>query len=168
MHILPAETFGSNHDRLVHELPDPPGFKINGDTEQFGTYAVTGDTREDALTSYTCFHEEGWIEAATIHITALTDDKHLGRYIDQDLVKYIEEVLDWYEEVGINPPFYTYLTLFHADGFHFYVDPRDVLSIPNTRRRINTDRFEFGEVRIDSYDADVPSELQKPMFRLWG
>lgn len=170
VHIIPAETFGSDHDRLGSELPDPPGFGRRGHTQQYGDFVLTGDSSgldgEEPFSHYACFHEDGWAEAVTVNIIPKTDDLELSTTIDKDVVAFIEDALDWYEDVGINPPFYTYLTLLNAAEYTMYV-PKDIWG-PDHLREIGTDEFQFGEVVIDRYDADVPGVLRKPLYRLWN
>lgn len=85
--------------------------------------------------------------------------------MDSDIVAFLEDALDWYQDVSINPPFYTYLTLLNADEYTIYVPKR--IWGPDHRREIGSDVFQFGEVRIDQFDVDVPVVLRKPLYRLW-
>lgn len=169
VHMIPAEAFGSDHDRLGSELPDPPGFRWRGYTQQYGDSVITGDNNglngENPFESYACFHEDGWAEAVTVGILTDTDDLELTTMIDKYIVDFVEDALDWYAEVGINPPFYTYLTVLNAAEYTIYV-PRPMWG-PHNRRTIGHDVFQFGEIRIDRYDTDVPAVLRKSLYRLW-
>lgn len=169
VHMIPAEAFGSDHDRLGSNLPDPPGFRWRGYTQQYGDFVITGDNSglngEAPFESYACFHEDGWAEAITVGIHTSTDDLELTTMIDKYIVDFVEEALDWYAGVGINPPFYTYLTVLNAAEYTIYV-PKSMWG-PDNRRAIDHDVFQFGEVRIDRYDTDVPAILRRPLYRLW-
>jgi hypothetical protein len=169
VHLIPAETFGSDHDRLGSNLPDPPGFGRSGHTQQYGDFVLTGDHNgldgEEPFTHYSCFHEDGWAEAVTTNIIPRTDDLELSTTMDSNIVAFVEDALDWYQDVGINPPFYTYLTLLHADEYTIYV-PKQIWG-PDHRREIGSDVFLFGEVRIDQFGVDVPAVFRKPLYRLW-
>jgi len=169
VHLIPAEAFGSDHDRLGSNLPDPPGFGWSGNTQQYGDFVLTGDPDgldgEEPFTHYSCFHEDGWAEAVTTNIIPRTDDLELSTTMDSDIVAFVEDALDWYQDVGINPPFYTFLTLLNAEEYTIYV-PKQILG-PDHRREIGSDVFQFGEVRIDQFDVDVPMVLRKPLYRLW-
>ncbi|WP_336346196.1 hypothetical protein [Halalkalicoccus ordinarius] len=169
VHMIPAEAFGSDHDRLGSELPDPPGFRRSGYTQQYGDFVITGDNNglngENPFTSYACFHEDGWAEVVTVDILPQTDNPELTTMIDKYVVDFVEDALDWYAEVGINPPFYTYLTVLNAAEYTIYV-PKPIWG-PHNRREIGDDVFRFGEIRIDRYDTDVPTILQQPLYRLW-
>lgn len=170
VHIVPAETFGSDHDRLGSELPDPPGFGWRGHTQQYGDFVLTGNSSglngEDPFIHYACFHEDGWAEAITVDILPNTEDLELTTTIDKVVVEFIEDALDWYEDVEINPPYYTYVTLLNAAEYTINV-PKNLWGLDH-RREIGSDEFLFGEVRIDRYVTDVPAVMRKPIYRLWN
>ncbi|QLG62031.1 PDDEXK family nuclease [Halorarum salinum] len=170
IHIIPAETFGSDHDRLGSDLPDPPGIGGKGRTEQYGDFVLTGSNfglnGDDPFRYYACFHEEGWAEAVTVDIIPRTDDLELTTTIDKIVIEYIEDALDWYEDVGIAPPYYVYVTLLNAADYTIFVPNR--ISGPLNRREIGSDEFQFGDVIIDRNDVDVPAFMRKPMYRLWN
>lgn len=170
VHIIPAEAFGGDHDRLGADLPDPPGFGQRGHTQRYGDFVLTGDSRaldgDEPFTHYSCFHEDGWAEAVTVNIVPKTDALELLPNIDRYLVDFLEDALDWYQGVGINPPFHTYLSLLNAAAYTTYVPDR--VWGPDCRREIGSDVFRFGEVVIDRLDEDVPGLLRKPIYRLWS
>lgn len=59
--------------------------------------------------------------------------------IDKYIVDFVENALDWYAEVGINPPFYTYLTVLSAAEYTIYV-PKQIPGLLN-RWEIDHDTF---------------------------
>jgi len=172
VHMIPATAFGSDHDRLGSELPFPPIFGRNrGRSEQYGDFVISGSSdglyEDEPFTHYACFHEDGWAEAVmTHHCMAGTEEPTLSTCNDVYIVDFIEGALEWYSDVGIYPPFYTYTTLLDAAEYTMYVP--NPISGPHNRRKIGTDEFRFGNVTLENYDADIPALFRKSLYRLWN
>ncbi|QCS44743.1 hypothetical protein [Natrinema versiforme] len=170
VHIIPAETFGNDHDRIGTNLPEPPGLTRGGYPNWYGDCVLTGNNDalkgEQPFTHYSCFHEDGWAEAITTYLIRDPDEQELRITIDKKVNTFLEDALDWYREVGISPPFTIYVTLLDAAEYTMGVPKR--MWTPDMHRKFRSDVFTFGEVRIDSYDADVPQVMRKPLFRLWN
>lgn len=170
VHLIPAETFGSDHNRVGTDLPEPPGFRWSGHTEWFGDFVQTADSSgqydDEPFLHYSCFHEDGWAEAINVTMVPKSGEKELLTTIDESIVDFVEDSLDWYREVGISPPIQVYLTILNASDYTIRVP--DGIWGPDHQREIGTDEFQFGEVTVETLDADVPELLRKPLDRLWS
>lgn len=170
VHMIPAETFGSDHNRAGSDLPPPPGFGRKGHTENFGDFVLNADSKalydDEPFHHYSCFHEDGWAEAITVNNVPKTGEGELSTTIDKDGVQFVEDALEWYQDVGIAPPFRTFLTLLNA-GEHTIRVPDNVWG-PDHLREIGTDEFRFGDIVIEQFNPDVPEILRKPLYRLWN
>ena len=170
IHLIPAEALASSMDRLAADLPDPPFIgRRRGRTDKFGSYIASTrqlDSSQDSpYEAYACFHEDGWSEAVTTKIATSTEEPRLRSQIDQIVVEYIEKAIEWYQDVGVNLPIYAFLTLFDAENYTMYIP--DKIWGPDRPRPVNEPVFRLGDATIESYEADIPYLLRKPLYRLW-
>ena len=171
IHIIPAEAFSNPEDRLAADFSDPPF--INGRPQTIekrgdciAATRFSSSDENDSYDSYTCFHEDGWSEAVTIKITALSEtESSILTKIDKVIVGYVEEAIEWYQQENFNPPFYVFTTILFGGDFTLRVPDRVVG--PSRTRVLGDDVFTMGDVTISRYDQSIPESLRKPLYRLW-
>lgn len=172
IHMVPAETFGSQHNRLGSELPKPPLLRNErGASDQFGDCVITGSSLgingEGSFDHYVCFHEDGWGEAITVRTTTASEKPQLSSFNDLMIVEFLQDAVQWYQETDIHPPFEIYITLLDAAEYTISV-PERVWPGPRNRREMMTDEIQIGRVTLESYDDSVTDLLRKPLYRLWN
>lgn len=167
IHLVPVEAFSSSISRSVTELPDIPSLgRYDRYTDRYGHYLINGSNDEqDLFSEYTCFHEDGWAEAITTHTWAKSEESRLLSTIDKTSVEFVQKAISWFQEVNLRPPFFVYLTLIDASDYKIATHPR--ISSPHRMRPVGTDEFRLGNVRLDTYDADVPMMLHDSLDSLW-
>lgn len=166
IHVVPAETFGSDERRSLDGLPKLPLINdARGSTEKYGRYIVNERVSDDdTLSSYTCAHEDGWVEAVTIETWAGSEEPKLTTTIGRMVINFVRDVLGWYQKLGVNLPLFVYITLIDAAEFGMYQDKHHH---GLKSRKLGEDELQLGNVQIDSYDEDIPNKLREPIDRLW-
>lgn len=166
-HIVPAETFDSSKKRSMDDFPLLP--LIGGDrgsTEKYGRYIINGRSSEDGETfyNYTCAHEDGWVEAASVRTWAGSEEPKLTTTIGKMAINFVRNTLNWYQEMNTNLPFFVYLTLIDGGEYEMY---RNAHHHGLQSRKIGEDELRLGDVKIRSYNEDIPLKLRKSINRLW-
>ena len=172
VHIIPAESVSSPPDRIATELPDPPKFTFRpAGAQRFGDFVLTAPYQEfedDEFSEYVYLDADGWIEAVT---TRLVDDRYdapvLSLYIDEKIVELVERILEVYEKAEILPPFYVYLSVFHADKYGISA-PKTIHIEATNPRPLGDDEIKLGRSVLESYDTDIPAALRRPFYLLWN
>jgi hypothetical protein len=171
VHVLPAEATSTSNDRIARDLPDPPAFiRERSTTESFGDLVITSMAREltrGEFSEYVCLHADGWVEAVTTRLAVDRDgeEKKFIHTIDEKVVDLVERVLIAYEEAGIVPPFYVYITV--LGGGEYIIRKPDRIVGPASLRPLGDDEVRLNRVRLKGYEADVPFELRRSLGQLW-
>lgn len=170
IHVIPQEAIDEHHDRFADELPDPPRFeKRDGFAQVRPKVKITENNRRahsgDDRERYTAIHRDGWTEGLLTAFRYHSDPVFQTR-VDQLLINFVRTALSTFNEEGIYPPYYVFITILDANDCR--------ISVPKKMRRRVTEENSFGKdeirlnrVRIDDPEIDVPVVMRRALFQLW-
>lgn len=170
MHVIPQEAIDDHHDRFADELPNPPQFEKRDSFAQVKPKVkITENNRRshdgEGRERYTAIHRDGWAEGM---LTGLYYDStaELRTGSDRLLVNFVQTALNMFEEEGIYPPYYVYITI--LDGANTRIRMPNRLGNPFKKGdTFGKDEIRLNRVRIDDPDVDVPMKMRRSMFQLW-
>jgi hypothetical protein len=171
VHLIPVSSFRSRQLFDVATMPNlatqfPPmgtsgwDHRLNLD----GHVSYSGGRTEGMSRSYTQFFRSGVVEAVISDV--VTDDKKQGKlllagYFERTLLQDFPRVLSGFGQVGVQPPFWGFLTITGVRGARI---PTDNYCADNIHT-IDRDTLSLPEFIIDDLNADVVN-LLRPVFDL--
>lgn len=170
--VIHSESVSSPPNRIATELPDPPKFTYrSAGTQRYGDFALTAPHQEfesDEFSEYVYLDVDGWVEAVT---TREVDDRYdtpaISLYLDEHVVEFLEKIVFMYEEFGISPPFYVYLSVFDAAQYHIS-EPKNIYIEATNPRPFGEDEIRLNRTVLESYDSDIPKALRRSFYQLWN
>lgn len=176
VHMIPVESTTPVHDRTAEDMTEIPamqGFGGHGSVD-LGDKIVRGrnlstpkrfESDDPEWRGYSCFHSDGWAEAVTAGLSLKSDPSTISYLIDPTIVEFVEDAMEWFDNMTIYPPYYIYITLLNVQDSKI-TKPKG-MSGPVMSRPMGENVFRLPKVVVDEPEPDIPLLLRKPLYVLW-
>ena len=171
VHVIPVESISDPPEMIATDLPKPPTFRSRSfGTRGYGDFVITAphaDFDDQVFSEYVYLDGDGWLEAATTRLTIdRSETPGIGWFVDREVVDLVSQICEMYQNCGIVPPFYVYVTL--IDATDYPIEKPQKIWGPTATRPIGEDVFRLKCTKIENFEDDVALALREPFYRLWN
>lgn len=172
LHLIPISAFESSYqvdlglasENYFKLAPNLTGYRYNLDG-----LLVFHSIQSGQMASYIQLYRSGNVELVDNSILNSSTDGNLvipSLSFESEILKSVPRILQFQEQLGIEPPIMLFLTLVGVKGYVMGMPSRVAFSIPTSQliHEIDRDILDIPEIVIENYSLDKLSSLLKPLF----
>ena len=180
IHLIPRDSFISNFNLTKEKIdliksdpksrlrPPYPSSQWNSPHVNFDGYlSWSGNSEKDTYSSYTQIFRNGIIEGVETYI--LTRDENWksipSQAFEEQIYAFIERVLSFQKDLGINLPVYVFITLTNIKGQTISMSDNYYKNISDP---IKQNDILLPEVIVNDFDIDVPLTFREVVNLVWN